>query len=315
MNILESADQYFKTIIPIIIFTTGLIGNPIVFYILTRPNFIKEPTFRYFLITEVVDSIGMFGILFVSLLSWTSTTGTALFCKITQYCMYVLYSFYPCISSLISFDRLIHIKFTNELEFRKKFKYQALAVISIFIFTLLTNVPFFIYIEHVNKTNQTYTKNCYIVNHQIGYNLYLVNIIFLHGFPFMMNLLCVFFTLRHMIITKNRILPNQAVYDNYNREIQIIKSVLAMDIWYVVCYVPLYFLYFFEHRNAIVGVTYGYWTLLSNFIAILTRIQTGCNIFVFIGCSKQFREKLLSIRVSCYKKETSVEQLEMRERI
>jgi len=278
-----------------------LVGNPIVFYVLTRPNFLKVPMFRYFLITEVVDSIGLFGVLLIGLLTWTGTSATALFCKISQYSMYVLYSFYPCISSLISVDRLIHIKYTLAFEFRKKFKFQALAVASIFIFALITNTPFFIYTEYVNQTNQTNNKMCNIVDHKVGYTLYLVNIIVLHGFPFMINLVCIFLSLRHMIKTRNKILPAQEVDQNYNREVQFIKSVLIMDAWYVVCYVPLYFLFFFEHKNAIDGIKYDYWTLLSNFISVLTRVQSGCNIFVFLVSNKLFREQLFSVRLFCNK--------------
>ena len=85
---------------------------------------------------------------------------------------------------------------------------------------------------------------CNIVDHKVGYTLYLVNIIVLHGFPFMINLVCIFLSLRHMIKTRNKILPAQEVDQNYNREVQFIKIVLIMDAWYVVCYVPLYFLFF-----------------------------------------------------------------------
>jgi hypothetical protein len=106
--------------------------------------------FRYFLIIEVVDAIGLFGVLLIGLLTWTGKSATALFCKISQYSMYVLYSFYPCINSLISVDRLIHIKYSLEFQFSKKFKFQALAVASIFIIELLRNTPFFIYTEFVN---------------------------------------------------------------------------------------------------------------------------------------------------------------------
>jgi hypothetical protein len=45
--------------IAVILITIGLIGNSLIFYILTRSKLFKVPTFRYFLVNEVIDMIGI----------------------------------------------------------------------------------------------------------------------------------------------------------------------------------------------------------------------------------------------------------------
>jgi hypothetical protein len=214
-------------------------------------------------------------------------------CKILEYTMYVLYGFYPLISSLISVDRLLSIRFPTKFEFRKNLKFQATLVAGVFVFSLIINVPFSIYFEKVNPTNIS-TKFCDIVNHLNGFNLYLIYILVLHGIPFLINSACIFLCLHHLNYLKQQSMPLR-VLNNLKRETQFLKNVVVMDIWYILCYLPLYILFLIGHQLALNNTSYSYWSLTNSIILVLTRVQAGCNIFVFILFNKFFRQELWSL--------------------
>ena len=114
----------------------GLFGNPIVFYILTK--FIKQSIFRYFLVTEVIDSINLVVFCLSVIASNNDLKRKAITCKIFQYLEYVLYSYYPWISTVNSIDRSCAIKYKNIFKFRKKISFQIFAIVVVFIISMAT---------------------------------------------------------------------------------------------------------------------------------------------------------------------------------
>jgi hypothetical protein len=136
-------DQTYVTVgnyirqIGLILFTiVGILGNLVVFYILTRPKFLKETIFRYFIASEIVGSLNLiFSWLLILpiLLKWDAPVA---YCKISYYLLYFTYSTYPWISVVNSIDRYLSIKYLSKFQFRKETKYQILIllIVSFFFF-------------------------------------------------------------------------------------------------------------------------------------------------------------------------------------
>ena len=177
--------SYINLISPILFAVIGFVCNSIVFFILAKPKFIIETTFRYLTVVEIVDSIWIVG----NLLPWIS----AVFdlkqiyksCKILVYIGYLIASFYHWLYTLIAVDRLMSIKNSKRFMFRKKFIFQLLALLIILIAASAANVPFFLFSNFSNGTN-----DCNFQNDLDAYYLYLATFVGSIVIPFIIRMLC-----------------------------------------------------------------------------------------------------------------------------
>ena len=113
-SVINEADKYVKKI-PIVLSVIGIFGDSMVFYIMTRPKFLKESIFRYFIVSEIFSS-------FQLVLSWFYTLRhipllssfffNTYLCKIFIYFLFTCYQCYPWISVLNSIDQLLSLKYS-----------------------------------------------------------------------------------------------------------------------------------------------------------------------------------------------------------
>ena len=146
-SLIVSQVRFAYGLIAVLLILIGLIGNSFIFYILTRPKFLKVPAFRYFLFNEVIDMIGIALMLTWLIQSSIKWKVTVLFCKIWEYIGYTCYNMYPCVNSMNSIDRLLSIKYSSRFSFRKKIKFQATVFSVIIIISLGYNVPYFLQVN------------------------------------------------------------------------------------------------------------------------------------------------------------------------
>jgi hypothetical protein len=98
------ADKYIKQIGSVLLTSIALIGNSLVFYILTRPKFLKESIFRYFLVSEIVATLTLVILWMYSippLIEWNVPID---YCRMMVYMFYTLYKFYPWVNILLNYD-------------------------------------------------------------------------------------------------------------------------------------------------------------------------------------------------------------------
>ena len=83
----------------------GIIGNTTVLYIITKKEFIKEAMFRYYIVIQVVDYLGL-------ILLWLWYTPILigldvpdLFCMITEYIFYIMYSIFLLVGESFNINR------------------------------------------------------------------------------------------------------------------------------------------------------------------------------------------------------------------
>ena len=132
----------YKAVTVVILTIICVIGISISICILTRHKFIKVSMFRYFLVCEILNLI-----FFIYIWSWSMPillkwNISSTYCKLWEYTGYTMNSIYQWISTLNSVDRLLSFKYSLNYNFRKKFKYQALALAIIFLFSMITNIPY-----------------------------------------------------------------------------------------------------------------------------------------------------------------------------
>ena len=210
----------------------GIIGNTFNFYILSRPKFLKESMFRYFMANEIFGSICLIfmWIHYIPIIFGLNVSN--LYCKMVIYTTYVFYYSYPWIYVLNSVDRLISLKYPFKFQLRKKFKTQALTIGSILLVFTFSNVTYLVY-EERGLINGTFL--CSVNDRKIAIIITGVNFIFSN---FISSCIIVTITclLANYLITQKQVIQEER--SNFKREIQFIKCILTMDIWFIITYTP-----------------------------------------------------------------------------
>ena len=286
-DILKNIDHYLVKISLIVLTIIGIIGNSLVFYILTRKKFLKESIFRYFIASEIVASLSLVLVWMhyvPILLKWDVPV---LFCKIYSTMLSVFYSFYPWISVLNSIDRLLTLKYPFGFKFIKKFKYQASALLIVLLALILVNIPRVLYIE--KKENP---KLCVFNDLKIGLFISVENLFISNIIPLIIMLISTFLIISFLIKQKRKLIQNRI---NYRREKDFIKSVLTMDLWFILLYSPYCILFVLRFlMNSNYSNNTDLWNLLLDSSIILAYFETSCNFFVYLLCNKLFRRYFFS---------------------
>ena len=292
--------SYIKMISPILFTVIGIVGNSIVFLILAKPKFLEETTFRYLIVVEIVNSIWILGALFKWISELVGLKQAYILCKIISYIGYLIASFYHWLYTLIAVDRLMSIKYSKRFVFREKFNFQLLALLVILIAASAANVPYFIFENYSNGSNK-----CNFKNDLNAYYTYLTSFAGSIVVPFIIRMFCLILILHFMIKQKRR--AHQLQNLNYNREVQIMKNVCAMDSWFLFCSLPWYVSEFLEFQFVLNNATYDFWPLLDRLISICHLFQASCNFFVYLCFNTRFRKEFFHvIKCCCCRKSTMV---------
>jgi hypothetical protein len=198
-----------------------------------------------------------------------------------------LYHFFPWINVLNSVDRYLTLKYLERFQFIKKFKYQVLALFIIFLIILLINIPVYL---NVDKTdNGTY---CDFPDKQIGFYFFFFNLIISCVIPFSLMIVSTFLLLHFFITQKIRLAQNRR---NYKREKDFIKSVLILDLWFLICYSPFCIMSFLANSLDFNYVDNDTWILAFDISVVLAMAETSCNFFIYLSSNKLFRDYFFSI--------------------
>jgi hypothetical protein len=103
LSTLSIADKYIKKIGSVLLTLIAIIGNSLVFYILTRPKFLKESIFRYFLVSEIAATLSLVILWMYSIPSLIEWNVPIDYCRLMVYMFYTLYKFYPWVNILLNF--------------------------------------------------------------------------------------------------------------------------------------------------------------------------------------------------------------------
>ena len=289
-SVIKTIDEFVVNVGPIVFLVIGVIGNCLTFYILSKPKFLKESIFRYFLFSEIVSTLILLEVCayMISKLLFNISETSSTICKIISPLIYTIHEIYPWISVLNSIDRFLCIKYKSRFKFIKKFKNQALAVVLIFIFFILINIPRSIFSESTNNEIK-----CAMNDRKIGLFMNISHLIISNLIPFFIMLCCTFLLLHFMVSHKKRLQQNIEI--NFNREKDFVKGVLTMDLWFLVLYTPLCLMKLSIYSLDFNSVNLEIWKLCYDTALLLTIIEASCNIFLYYFCNILFRDYLHSI--------------------
>ena len=143
--------------------TISILGNTIVLIVFSKPKFRKESTFRYLIVSTLGSTVKVLFIWPLAFPDFFMMNQVSLICKIMSYTSFVAGQWMPWINSLSSIDRYLAVRFPCKLKWRTLAKYQAIAVVAIFVSLLLLDLPFYFYVDI--PLNQT---GCTTIDYEIG---------------------------------------------------------------------------------------------------------------------------------------------------
>lgn len=281
-NFLTIANIILLQYVPTVFTAIGVVGNSLVFYILTREKFLKESIFRYFLCSEAVASLSIITAWMYAIpvyLKWNIST---FYCKIIIYILYILNNFYPWVNAINSIDRLLSIKYPGKDKIFKKFKFQALFLTSTFSMLAIINLPHYIYGGMSNATS------CGITSNSVRLHAYSLNLLVSVVLPFSIMFISTFLVLNLLIAQKNKV-----SIKSYRREKNFLKSILTMDLWFLGCYSP--FCVITLLRETINFSSSYSFKMAFDLFASISFIGITCNFFILCLCNKLFKNYFLSM--------------------
>jgi hypothetical protein len=289
-------DYYFVRIFSLTLTVFGIIGNSLVFYVLTRPKFIKESIFRYFLVSEIAASstIVLLWMYYMPIILNLSISTD--YCKIFTWLLYVAYNFYPWMNVLNSIDRLITLKYRYRFKYMKKFKYQILAIMAVLFAIIFTSLPTLI---NIKKSNETW---CIVDDIQVGLYIYLSNMLISNLIPFFLLALSTCLIVHYLKTQKRRLQLN---VKNYKREKDYIKTLFAMDICFFICYSPLCVMQFLMFVFEIDYLKNDTLNFVFDLTIALAMVQNSCNFLVYFSSNKLFKRYFISMIELCRRTESN----------
>ena len=288
--LINSINSKFSLIAAIVLTIVGVIGNPIVFFILTKSRFRNVSIFRYSIVSVVNDS-------FVLITMWPynfpeafQMNTSSISCKLSQYFGYLFYQFCSWIIVLSSIDRLLSVKYATRFQFRNKLKYQALALSVIFVVILFLDIPFYSYFDiHVQSNNSTL---CATNDIFIQFYIDLTNLLISTIIPFFIMVLCTILIGHTLITQKSRLMENRRTY---KKELQYVKVLYALDAFFLICNLPFCIQQLISDGFTINNKPYFFQTFIFNVTNSIIYIQNAFAFFVYFISNKGFRKYFLSI--------------------
>jgi hypothetical protein len=275
----------------------GIIGNTIVIYILTKPNFRKESTFRFLIISTIGSSIKLSA-------TWPSSFYQSailddLNCKILSYMGFLIGRFPPWINGLGSIDRYISVKYPQKFKFRNQFKYQALAVLIVFIALIFLDLPFYFYVgKQLNRTS------CEEINPEAGIFLNIYYLILTILIPVTISLVTAYLTSKQLIKHKKKL-----HIVNFKKEKQHFYVLLGINILFTFSQIP----YILFLSICVIMKMEFFGTLVYYIVYSLTNVYVSFDIIIYFISNKLFRKQCLYLIGFYFKKKKTSEIIELTE--
>jgi hypothetical protein len=280
MNNFGSIQLYFNLATSIIFTFVGFVGNGLVIYVISRPKFRIIPMFRYMIIAMIIDSFNV-------LTAWPSifpyafkTNRIVFICKFFYYLVYVFYQFSPWVIVISTLDRYLSVKYENRFKFRKDFKYQAIAVLIIFLVLVLIDFPFYhFYSLDSNMTLCT-------ADFSIGFYLNCLDLLIATVIPFILMMSLNSLTAYQLIHRKKRLQKNKK---KFKKEIQYFKTTLALCLYFLFLNLPFCILTVVCNSMNIQYLN----TLIFYICNALTYFYSSFNCFIYFLFNKRIRHHFL----------------------
>ena len=191
-------------------------------------------------------------------------------------------------------DQFLSVKHPLKFHFRKKFKYQSLALFIIFIILAFLDAPYFIDYDMYFYINET-TQHCTTANAEIHFYISASNSFLSAIIPFVLMVLFSV-SIGHYLI-KNR--KNFQIRKKLKKEVRIIKLWLSISLFFLICTLPFYIQLLVHDLLSFNNPEYFFLNPLFEFLFSFTwqfsYVPNSFEFFVCLSTNKVFRNYFFSL--------------------
>ena len=278
---------YFSLTTAIVLTIVGIIGNLIVIFVFTRKNFRSIPMFNYYSIAILFETLQILPLLPYNFPNYFLINENKFSCKFFQYYSYLTAQYTAWIGLVISIDRFISVKFSNKFAFRSKFSFQATVLAILFFISIAASFPHYQLNDIVPISNTTgycgFNGNKF-ANIALDVTTLIINLFI----PFVVGI--IFSCLTYYQLRNNKIRFDM---NKLNKERRLFKILVAMDLYFFLCYFSWFAYVISNDINVMFGVASNQLLILYNFAVFFYYIYDACNFFLHFLCNKQFRNYFL----------------------
>jgi hypothetical protein len=305
---MESSQFYSSIIISIVLYISGGFGNTISIIIFTNKEFIKQPSTVYLIGTFSANIIHIILVPAMMLISlWQLNVVN---CKIFFGSVVILSELEAWLLTMCSVDRLITVMLPHKFLFKNTSKFQLRAIGLMFIIILVLITPFmFHYNTDINTQNKTLCSFPHETDLLWAFFYFKTQfLLFRAVLPFSIMIISSIVTVWKIVKNKNRL--NMVRNHNNKKEIQLAKSLVAMDLFFIAFRLPLIF-YVSGNRNDVDRIIFSFEYSL---IMAVGSLNNAFLFLVFIIFNKVYRDLFFKYMRCKNNKVASIETVRAKKR-
>jgi hypothetical protein len=253
-------------------------GNPLVIYIMTRPELRNVSLFRFLAVASFLNMVKLFE--FVVLI-WPDTFGVSnsrLACKFIFYFGYLPH--HICNWALLwsGLDRYISVKYPNKYKFRNTIKFEVLIWLVLLFLGLLIQIPYYFNADVISHRCQTIDL---VLSSILSIVISLISVII----PGILMILITILVFKRLVTQKKKLRQSS------KKEISFLKALVSIDGLFLVCYMP----YCISVIVTYISGTPFLGTLLYRVTNYFCIFYNSFDFFVYFFSNKLFRNYCISI--------------------
>ena len=288
----------------VVLSLTGIVTNAINLIIFNNKDFKTHSIYFYLTAIAYYDIIEI-GLAWLTFFPNVFFTFNGLTCKITTYISKTLYSTVSWTITIYSIDRVFWLVWPMTLTIRKSQKFQLFLILLVLFSNLLLNIPFILYYESsFGAFNETiYCEDIHESTRFIVHIYYMVINLFM---PFVTIFITAIVIVIRLFYVKSKI----KLTKNNRREIQFTRTIILMDIVFMIFKLPAFFeLFWFDwypHENNS-DFYYKSRTILY-ILKALGYTHNSSSFFIYLTFNKLFRAQFFKLIKKTEKYKISISQ-------
>ena len=268
-NIINS--DLFNLVSSITVSAVALIGNSIVFYILTKKEFLKESVFRCLFIGTIFNTINALHIWPSNYPDFFLKNKSLFSCILINYVSAVFDTFSAWMIVLTSTDIYLTVKYPTKFLFRKKINYQMIIISILFILFCSLYSPYFIY------TTIDPNYGCIAVSFEIAFYINLYFLILFTVLPFI--IMAITNSLTYLHLQKRQINQN-----NSKKAKRLFKTSLGLNLFFLISNIPVSTVFIIGNISNI-----NFSNVIYNIFKLITYAYFSLDFFIYYIANRLFR--------------------------
>jgi hypothetical protein len=274
----ETDNSLFYLVSSITITSIALLGNSIIFYILAKPEFRSQSFFRYLFIGTIFDTINLLLIWLSNYADFFLISKLKIICCLYQYISTIFWTLSSWLLILTSLDTFLLVKYPTKFKFIKKFKFQMLIILILFISFCALYSTYWIF------TIVDSEYGCVTVSPKISFYLNLSLGIFSIVIPFLSTFLI-------NILTFLQLRKNQMNINNSKRAKKLFKISVGLDFLFLFSFAPSFIIILIGNLSHILFPEILYFILIN----IFPYCYFSLDFFVYLFANRLFKQKFFDL--------------------